>query len=221
MHENDLNDVPDWLGGGHLCVREYVSCCDSCGWWRIHTYKETDGDIEGISTIIKNAVLRKYDLSGKDIPINVLQQYLRNNYEDVINIHDQQMEKLVQSVFSEHFSCEVEHIGKSHDGGIDLLLVRSDNPTVIQVKRRKKLSHIESVSGIRELLGAALLKESKNCIYVSTCSNFSKPANTAAARALELGIVESYELYDFSRFSDVLKLTARSNVEPWRQFLEI
>lgn len=220
-HENTLNENPDWLGGGHYHAKEYVSCCDKCGWWRIHTYKETDGDIEGISTIIKNAVMRKYDLASKNIPIKVLQKYLRSNYDDVIHIHDLQMEKLVQSVFSEHFTCEVEHIGKSHDGGIDLLLIQSDSPTVIQVKRRKKLSHVESVSGIRELLGAALLKESKNCIYVSTCSKFSSPANDTAQRAVELGIVESYELYDFSRFSDVLKLTACSHVELWRNFLEI
>lgn len=220
-HENSLNDNPDWLGGGRYYVSEYVSCCNSCGWWRIHTYKETDGDIDGISTVIKNAVLRKYDLTSKDIPIKILQEYLRKNYGDVIHIHDFQMEKLVQSVFSEHFSCEVEHIGKSHDGGIDLLLVQSDSPTVIQVKRRKSLPYVEGVSGIRELLGAALLKESKSCIYVSTCSKFSNPSNDAARQAVDLGIVESYELYDFSRFSDVLKLTTTSNIEPWRKFLDV
>lgn len=220
-HENFLNENPNWLGGGRHFVNEYVSCCDGCGWWRIHTYKETDGDIEGISTIIKNAVLKKYDLHSKDVPIKALQEYLRNNFDDVIHIHDRQMEKLVQSVFSEHFSCEVEHVGKSHDGGIDLILVQSDSPTVIQVKRRRSLSHVEGVSGIRELLGATLLKGSKNCIYVSTCNKFSDASIETAAQAVDLGILESYALYDFSRFSDALKLTKASNPEPWREFLEI
>jgi restriction system protein len=220
-HEKILDENPSWLDGGCHSVNEYVSCCDGCGWWRIHTYKETDGGIEGISTIIKNAVLRKYDLHSKDAPIKALQEYLRKNFDDVIHIHDHQMEKLVQSVFSEHFSCEVEHVGKSHDGGIDLILVQSDSPTVIQVKRRRSLSHVEGVSGIRELLGAALLKGSKNCIYVSTCSKFSNSSNETAAQAVDLGILESYTLYDFSRFSDVLKLTKASNPEPWRAFLEI
>ncbi|MDT3669114.1 MAG: restriction endonuclease [Aromatoleum sp.] len=220
-HENSLNENPSWLGGGCHYVNEYVSCCSECGWWRIHTYKETDGDIKGISTIVKNAVLKKYDLHSKDVPIRTLQKYLRQNFDDVIHIHDSQMEKLVQSVFSEHFSCEVEHVGKSHDGGIDLILVQSDSPTVVQVKRRRSLSHVEGVSGIRELIGATLLKGSRNCIYVSTCSKFSDPCNEAAAQAVDLGILESYTLYDFSRFSDVLKLTKSSNPEPWRKFLEI
>jgi restriction system protein len=220
-HEKIINENPHWLGGGRYHAKEYVSCCEGCGWWRIHTYKETDGDIEGISISIKNAVMRRYDLASNNIPIKVLQGYLQKNYGDVIHIHDIQMEKLVQSVFSEHFACEVEHVGKSHDGGVDLLLVRADIPTVIQVKRRKKLSHVESVSGIRELLGAALLKGSKSCIYVSTCIKFSDSANDAAQRAVELGVVESYQLYDFSRFSDALKLTARSDVELWKGFLEV
>lgn len=220
-HESTRHETPTWLGGGRYYENEYVSCCSECGWWRIHTYMETDGYVEGISTIIKNAVLKKYDLSSKDVPIKTLQEYLRKNFDDVIHIHDSQMEKLVQSVFSEHFSCEVEHLGKSHDGGIDLILVQSDTPTVIQVKRRRSLSHVEGVSGVRELLGATLLKGSKNCIYVSTCSKFSNPSSQAAERAVDLGILESYELYDFSRFSDVLKLTNFTNPEPWRKFLEI
>lgn len=219
VHKKELIDNPGWLLGGIYVVNEYVWCCSQCGWWRIRTNKQTDGAIDAISAIVKSAVLKKYNLSSKDIPITLLQQYLREKFEDVIHIHDKQMEKLVQSVFSEHFSCEVEHIGKSHDGGIDLLLIQSSKPTVIQVKRRRSLNHIEAVSGVRELLGAALLKESKNCIYVSTCSKFSKSSQETAESAVELGIVESYELYDFSRFSSVLKLAATSHEKPWMKYV--
>jgi restriction system protein len=220
-YQNGLDETPSWLGGGRYLANEYVLQCEQCGWWRIHTIKETDGDIEGVSTTIKNAVMKTYDLSSKEIPIKALQQYLRKNFDDVIHIDDVQMEKLVQSVFSEHFACEVQHVGKVNDGGVDLIFIESNSPIVIQVKRRKTLSHVESVSGIRELLGAALLKESRNCIYVSTCSKFSDPASDTAQRSVELGIVESYELYDFARFSDVLKLTADTNAELWRKYLEI
>ena len=40
-------------------------------------------------------------------------------------------------------------------------------------------------------------------------------------QATNLGIVDSYELYDFSRFSDALKLTTTTNHEPWRVHLEL
>lgn len=218
VHQASKQEQPDWLDGGLYHVAEYVWSCQKCGWWRIRTNKETDGDIDAISAVVKSAVLKKYDLSRKDIPLALLQDHLKANFDDVIDIHSKKMELLVKSVFSEHFACEVEHIGKSHDGGIDLLLVNSDSPTVVQVKRRRKLNHTEAVSGVRELLGATLLNESKNCIYVSTCSKFSDAAEKAAAKSVELGHVESYELYDFKRFLDLLNLT--TNIyEPWKKFL--
>jgi restriction system protein len=221
VHETTKSEQPSWLGGGHYFAKELVSSCGNCGWWRVRKRIETTGDIEAESAVIKNAVLRKYELASKDVPISILQTYLRDHFDDVTHIHDAQMELLVKSVFSEHFSCDVEHVGKSHDGGIDLLLVQSDSPVVVQVKRRRSLSHVEGVSGIRELLGATLLKGGKKCIYVSTCSKFSEPSKDTAAQAIDLGLVESYELYDFSRFSAALKLTTTSNLEPWRKYLEL
>lgn len=131
------------------------------------------------------------------------------------------MELLVQSVFREHFNCEVIHVGKTNDGGIDLLLINSENPTIVQVKRRKKLKHTESVSGIRELIGATVLKESKNCIYVSTCSKFSKPSRDASKKIVDIGTLESFELYDFNRFSDVLNLTKKTDKNAWESILEL
>ena len=221
VHKKSLLDFPEWLENGYYLRNESVFYCNKCGWWRIRTYKETTGDLLATSSEIKNAVLRKYDLSDKNIPIQCLQNYLKNKFDDVIHIHEKQMEKLVQSVFSEHFTCNVEHIGKSHDGGIDLILVQSNKPIVVQDKRRMKLSHVEGVSGIRELLGATLLKGSKNCIYVSTSQRFSEQSKIAAQKSVEDGHLESYELYDFSRFSEALKLTKRTNHEPWLKFLEI
>jgi restriction endonuclease Mrr len=129
------------------------------------------------------------------------------------------MEKLVQSVFREHYSCDVEHVGRSHDGGIDLILVNADSPTVVQVKRRKSLDHIEGVAGIREFLGATILQNGKNCIYVSTSKKFSEPAIEAAQQAIKVGAVESYELFDFDRFCDVLKLTTEVDPAPWKSYL--
>ncbi|EAP0879296.1 restriction endonuclease [Salmonella enterica subsp. enterica] len=209
---------PDWLGGGYYDVEEYVTLCKICGWWKLRCNKLTTGYIDARSVETTNAVLKKYDLSSKNVPITVLQQYLNNNCDDIFYIHDNRMEKLVQAVFREHYACDVIHVGKSHDGGIDLILVDSEIPTVVQVKRRKTPSHIEKVSGIREFLGAAILHGSKNCIYVSTCNKFSEPSKLAANHAVNIGAVESYELYDFEKFCSILKLTTPKST-PWKKHL--
>jgi restriction system protein len=218
VHEDAQNIYPDWLDGGLFSAREHVMQCKKCGWWRLRCDKLTTGEIEAQSVEVSSAILKSYDLSSKEIPIDILRDYLRTHSEDVIHIHDGRMERLVQSVFREHFSCDVEHVGKSHDGGIDLILINADSPTVVQVKRRKSLDHIESVSGIREFLGATILGKSKNCIYVSTSGKFSEPAIKAANNAVQLGAVESYELYDFDRFFDVLNLSTPKQI-PWQRHL--
>jgi hypothetical protein len=220
VYQDESSERPDWLDGGLYLIKESAWACNVCGWWRVKTNKDTTGHIDAVSVDIKNAVLKKYDLGGKDIPINILDKYLSKNFEDVIHIDDQKMEKLVQSVFSEHFSCNVTHLGKSCDGGIDLLFIDSDKPNVVQVKRRKKLKKTESVSFIREFLGAALLQKSKNLIYVTTANKFSTHAVKAANKAVSEDIVESYDLYDFAKFRDILKLQKSKEDEPkWKEHI--
>lgn len=222
VHERKSDNKPDWLNGGAYLIKERVWSCVSCGWWKLRVDKDTTGAIDAKSVIIKNAILKKYDVSGKDIPISVLGSYLKDNFEEIIHIDDRKMEQLVQSVFSEHFECEVTHVGKSGDGGIDLILVDSYAPAVVQVKRRKSLNVTESVSCVREFLGAAQLAESKNLIYVSTCNKFSDPAIKAKDKALNLQLVDSYELYNFERFRDVLRVARRLDRSPaWLEHINI
>ena len=219
IHKDSQSIYPEWCDGGRYDAQDIVKQCKQCGWWKLVCHKETTGMVDGKSIEITNSVLKKYDLSDKKIPIEILQKHLGKTYEDVIHINDKSMEKLVQSVFSEHYNCEVEHIGKSHDGGIDLLLINSDTPTVVQVKRRKKLAYTESVAGIREFIGATILKQSRNCIYVSTCEKFSQPSKKSAKKSIEVGAIDSYELYDFKRFQDILKLTSIVKEQPWEKCL--
>ncbi|WP_081673790.1 restriction endonuclease [Pseudomonas cremoricolorata] len=210
---------PEWLEGGEFDIQEDVKQCGNCGWWRLRCDKVTTVGIEARSFVMESAILKSYDLSSRYVPIEAIRKYLVENFGDVIHIHDRNMERLVQSVFREYFTCDVEHVGRSHDGGIDLILVNSDRPTVVQVKRRKSLDHVEGVSGVREFLGAAVLKKSRNCIYVSTSRKFSDPAIEAAQQAIKVGSVQSYELYDFDRFCDILKLTTSIDHAPWKAYM--
>jgi hypothetical protein len=48
------------------------------------------------------------------------------------------MEELVASVLPEHFACTAHVVGKTNDGGVDLILIDADEPIIVQVKRRTK-----------------------------------------------------------------------------------
>lgn len=129
--ELPINEVEDY-GGGYSWVNRVCSC-SRCGWWyelhRDATYLGEGDTLE--ATEYKFAMLREYDVESISVPILALRRALRKNKSLLFNIHPTQMERLVGSVFSDYFSCEVIHVGKSRDGGIDLLLIDGDGQYVI------------------------------------------------------------------------------------------
>lgn len=216
-------EYPDWLEGS-FSQGEDVWICPNCGWWEYQYRNSSDAMLDYIrlSEIkIKTAILRQYETNSKDVPIKALNDYIYKNPRKIYDIHHKKMEELTKSVFEEHYNCEVEMVGKSHDGGKDLILVNSDDPIIIQVKRRTKSDKVEPVSSIRELLGATLLGEAKSCIFVTTADHFSKEAIKASEKAIQKNIVESYDLVDYHRFIDMLNLNKVKEKEPWRRFISI
>jgi hypothetical protein len=214
---------PDWLDGS---FREYenVYKCQSCGWWEYRYNNSSDAMLEFTrlqETKIRTAILKEYEISDKNVPIITLENYIRKNPDKIYHIHHKKMEELTQSIFSDFYNCDVELVGKSADGGIDLLYIESDNPKVVQVKRRTKPDAVESASYIRELLGATLLKDSRACTFVTTADHFSKQAKKHAIEAVKKNIVDEIELIDFHRFVDMLKLTKTKDEKLWKKFLSV
>jgi predicted helicase len=132
-------------------------------------------------------------------------------------------EELVGSVFADHFDCEVRMVGKSHDKGVDLVLVRGDKVTaLVQVKHRDKNSRnwrAEPVSTVREFLGAFMLAKSQHAILVTTARRFSREAKEAAAQSLTLSSVHQYDLMDGAELLRTLRLTSDRVREQWRDNL--
>lgn len=186
---------------------EEVIKCNSCGWWQHKFHSYLDGDMNRLKDWqieVSNAILRTFEIGSNLTPIMSLRNYLESNKEKVFEIHHKKMEELVASVFNEHYKCEVKIIGKSSDGGIDLILINSDNPIMVQVKRRTKKNKTVSVKEIRDLLGATLLKGARNCAFVTTADHFSTQAITATNEAIVKDLVTTFELYDFNRFFNIL-----------------
>lgn len=101
-----------------------------------------------------------------------------------------ELEKFVASVFKANYSdCEVFHVGRPDDGGVDVVFVDSGEIRwLIQVKRRERADASEGVSTIRNLLGTMILEDSSNGIVVSTADHFTYRAYQAAGRANEKGL---------------------------------
>jgi len=127
-------------------------------------------------------------------------------------------ETFVAAVFrANHRQAEVRHVGRSGDGGVDVVYIDdNERQSLIQVKRRARATAVERVGTIRNLPGAMLLKKSKYGIVVSTADHFAYQSHRAVAEALGLGY--TVNLLDRGLLDRMLQpLVLRR--KPWRQII--
>ena len=189
---------------------ESVIQCQDCGWWEpsyTFTSDDVDEGLRATSLEVTRAVLREYNLNSNEIPIDILNNYIKKNPSRLYGINDKKMEELTGAVFKDFYDCEI--------------LLDGEKQTFIQVKRRTCEDKVEPVSSIRDLLGASMLDGANSCIFVTTADHFSKPAQKAAIKAEEKGLVEKFELIDYSRFVEMLKLQKFTLPNIWESILQI
>jgi len=203
---------------------EIVIQCPECGWWE-HSYTFQSDDIdEGVRATtleLTQAILKKFDIDSKEIPIELLNRYIAHHPDKIYGINDKKMEELVASVFKDFVDCEITIVGKSHDGGKDLILLDGDKQTFIQVKRRTQAEKVEPVSSIRDLIGASILGDAHACVFVTTADHFSKPAKDVAKKIVQKKMLSGFELIDYNRFVNILKLQRKDYPNKWEELLRI
>jgi restriction endonuclease Mrr len=200
-----IDNVDGWEGW----QENYVEECNRCGWWRHKHYsdEESPGWRHRTEKVIaRNAILREYDVSSAEVPLKELKKEIIKRKSLLYKISSKNMELLVKHCFENIYDCEVKHVGKSGDGGIDLVLVNADDPVLVQVKRHFSSDYIEPVRPVRELLGAMYENNSKSCIYVTTAKRFSKKAIQAQEKLYRENLVKRFDLIDFDRFCAMLDL---------------
>ena len=106
-------------------------------------------------------------------------------------------------------------VGKSSDGGIDVIVLDSDEPMLVQVKRRTKKGSTEAVKEIRDLIGASVIESRRRLMFVTTADKFSRDAIEARNTVIENGAVEEFELIDFEKFAGLLQLNREEKRPPW------
>ncbi len=115
-------------------------------------------------------------------------------------------EKFVADVFRANYTnAEVLHVGKPHDGGVDVLLIDTGKEDwLIQVKRRKSQNRSEGVNTIRNVLGAMIENRTHNSIIISTAKQFSRYAIQTASAAKVKPYCMTIKLVDKGVFNKML-----------------
>jgi Holliday junction resolvase-like predicted endonuclease len=203
-------------------VERVVRECPNCGWWQLKHEVMFPGGVMGADVskgFFLNGIVRRFDISDKRLPLDALLQEVHKRKEVLYGIAPKKLEELVAYVFSQFYASDVVHCGRSHDGGIDLVLVAANEPVLVQVKRRETPSHVEAVSTVREFLGAVMLNRSQQAILVSTADHFSREAQQAARKAEHLALLTRFDLVDIKHFVEMLHATGSATNKSWMKFL--
>jgi len=196
------------------CVK-YHECwsCKYCGWW---FWSQDTEELMDIRRKARIAILKEFDLSGIQIPVETLRRELNRKPSIIYGIHPKKFEELVASVFKDFYDVQVSIVGRRADGGIDLVFIDSEKPIAVQVKRRESPESTETVTLIREFLGAMVLKGYKGGYIVTTAERFSAGAKKTAEEAKRQRIVNKFELVDSRRFFEIFKFVEKSDCGfPW------
>lgn len=170
---------------------EFSGFCLECGFWRCyrHTTIITSSDESDIWVPYHisraDAIVQRFDITSKEIPVRILRNRLSRRFADIRSINPRALERLIQDIFTDFLDCEVQLTSETRDGGYDLYAIISNEPCLIEVKRRATPT-TESVKLIREFFGVLSLNQIRRGIVVSTGERFSKDAHTAAEIASHL-----------------------------------
>jgi hypothetical protein len=194
-HDDFSYDLYSYYESGKLWY------CPKCAFWQILMYEYTCGDYDEYQTW-SYAISKKkeFDTDFTDDCKSVIAQSIRRDKSLWNSMDPKKLEIFVTDIFASFYNnCEVYHIGKPYDKGIDVLFIDSDKKEwLIQVKRRKKILSSEGISTIRNLLGTLLLENNKYGIVVSTADHFTyeacKNANLSRDRGYEIELIDKHKL---------------------------
>lgn len=185
-----------------------LTTCVKCNWWSYFEdglYEDDDGpnaEYDYIFALHWGKII-EFDTSDMRAPVEALRKYISRKPEILYGIHPKSLEHIVRSCFSDFFDCEAIHVGGPGDGGVDVVLLDGDNPTLVQVKRRSNPKSVESVSVVRELLGSLITHDRYSGIIVSTANRFSRMAVKESSIPVLRDKNLKLTLYNYDALDDV------------------
>lgn len=196
-----------------------VKECPHCKWWTYKIEFEDRFTHHSIKTDERfYGIIKEFNPNDKQIPINVLTSELKKRPELLYHINPYKLEELCQSILKGVYDCEVIHVGKTGDGGKDLLILNSDSPIVVQVKRRSNPNHIELIDEIRELVGTLYIEDYRKGLFISTAKDFSQGSKKLANELLSNRKVDYFEYINYDKLYSLIK--NHSEEKPWKKIVD-
>lgn len=195
--------------------REYIlAFCNRCRHWEFEGSEGGSKCMDSSNGVVVSSVSAKF---ADQLPVEChseLAQQLRRSPDSWHGLSPSTMEHLVASIFRANYShCEVIHVGRPGDCGVDVIFVDSSHTRwLIQVKRRAKPRKAESFSTLQNILGTLALHGERHGIVASCADYFSHQARRERERARRKGFV--VEFLDKGILDRMIG--ALLPVEPWR-----
>jgi len=122
---------------------------------------------------------------------------------------------LVKDILKEHLQCNVYFATanvNAPDEGIDLYVCHEDDKikAAVQVKRRIS-REIESISEVRNFIGAMLVEGHRKGIFVTTAKQFSKATYSIPQKVLATAAKLELDLIDGEKLLEIMKATSPPN----------
>jgi hypothetical protein len=189
----------------NLTIR--LDVCVHCGFWcaSVHSLHERLF-VKSTHDRWAAAIQRRFPLSIPDAPIHELAEYMRRHPSETRRLAPKRFEQLVSECFRANWKpVSVLHVGQPNDGGVDLVLVTTDEQKwLIQCKRRESEHYAEGVQTVRELLGTLLAEGELKGVVVSTADHFSYHSRRLANRPHLRRLGYEVELVDYGILKEML-----------------
>jgi len=163
--EFELDDHPDEMP--NYRAQASLSNCEHCQHWEHVEFRQETYDIRAdlldrYQLAVTTSKTREFDAGAPDGALEEVAQWFRRHPRLYNSVHPKYLEKLVAKVFANSGQyAEVRHVGRPDDGGVDVVLVESNESMwLVQVKRREYPDSVEPVSTVRNLLGTLILSGS-------------------------------------------------------------
>ncbi len=194
-----------------------VDSCEGCGFWKVRR----STSITGTDWLIPH--VRSFHPQRHVAALTSLLGEVKANKARLYRMTPGQFELFVGTVLMDFFNCEVRHLGRPHDGGVDLLVVAADTPVLVQVKRRSDKEAVEGVEVVRHLFASMFAAGSQKGMVVTTAQRFSRNAQEWIHLPNLQDQSFEIELVDVRRLLDMVKACrtgSKDGAEPWRLALD-
>jgi len=203
-------------GGGCKFRSNFLGVCPNCKWWS-YVRTRNGWDVEGTYSEFLEGIIHKFDSEHTSIPVSVLIEEIRRKRLDLTTVKPKDLEIIVGAVVRDTMGLDSFYVGGPRDGGVDVFVTTGQAPIAIQVKRRGPHAAAESVSTIREFVGAMVTTGNYRGIVATTAERFSDAASNLAVshRLKKMGI--EIDLYHYDRLCELIETRNQDRREAWHE----